>query len=281
MKWVIALVLASAPAAAEVARTPEPAVRKAEPQASDKFAKAASEAFGQARAADEAGKLRDALRLYEKAHAISPHPNTLYNIADVQRRMTNITLAIKSYRKYLELDPGAQDKATVEKLIRELETMPGTLVIELEESDAQVFLDGAPIKNMTLELPNGDHIIDVITPVSADSERCHVSAGIKSRCRIRLRPRVDGNVFLSGPAHVYRTSVSRNGFRYSIKSRFALDPGAHEITLSSLGQQQCAPIKLDVATGDVVTYVWMDVPKHRPKRGECVTVPARQRTLKF
>jgi hypothetical protein len=96
-----------------------------------------------------------------------------------------------------------------------------------------------------------------------------------------LRPRVDGNVFLSGPAHVYRASSSRNGFRYSIKSRFALDPGAHELTLSSLGNQQCTPIKLDVAAGDVVTYVWLDVPKDRPKRGECVTVPARQRTLKF
>jgi hypothetical protein len=89
--------------------------------------------------------------------------------------------------------------------------------------------------------------------------------------------RVDGNV-LSGQ-RMYRTSVSATGSPAS--SRFALDPGAHEITLSSLGQQQCAPIKLDVATGDVVTYVWMDVPKVRPKRGECVTVPARQRTLRF
>jgi hypothetical protein len=42
-----------------------------------------------------------------------PHPNTLYNIAEEQRRMTSLTLAIKSYRKYLELDPGAQDRAAI------------------------------------------------------------------------------------------------------------------------------------------------------------------------
>jgi len=276
-KWAaLAVVVVAATAHAD-----DKAVRKAEPKSDDKFIKAASETFAKARAADEAGKLSDALRLYEKANAISSHPNTLYNIADVQRRMRNIRLAIKTYQKYLEADPGAKDRAEVEKLIGELEKLPGTLAIEVEESDAQIFVDGEPLKGLTIELPDGDHVVDVITPISAASERCRVEAGVKRTCRTRLVPRVDGNVFLSGPSHVQRRSVSGDKVRYQIKTRFELEPGPHELVVMSSKKQQCTPIKLEVAKGDVVTYGWLDIPKQRPKANDCVTIPIKQRTLKF
>src|SRR5262245_46418639 len=106
MRW-LALVLVAGVAAADPKAAPD----------GDKYTKAAGEAFAQARAADEAGKLDKALRLYEKAQAISPHPNTVYNIADVQRRKGRTKKAIEMYKKYLEMAPQAADRATVEKLI--------------------------------------------------------------------------------------------------------------------------------------------------------------------
>ncbi|MEJ7603142.1 MAG: hypothetical protein WKG01_34965, partial [Kofleriaceae bacterium] len=67
------------------------AVAEARPQrkkASDKFAQAASEAFGAAVAADTKGDLREALGLYQTAVAISTASSTAYNLADVVRRLS-------------------------------------------------------------------------------------------------------------------------------------------------------------------------------------------------
>ena len=79
-----------------------------------------------------------------KAFAIAPHPNTQYNLADVLRRRKHIQGAIDAYKKYLELDPIAADRKQVEHLIAELDAIPGTMIIEVEESDALVFVEGEP-----------------------------------------------------------------------------------------------------------------------------------------
>jgi tetratricopeptide (TPR) repeat protein len=278
MRW-LAVVLVAGVAAADPSVTP---VRKAAPTG-DKYIKAAGEAFAKARAADEAGNLEEALRYYEKAQAIAPHPNTLYNMADVERRLNRIGRAIDLYRKYLAADPKAADRAIVEKLIAGLDKMPGTLEIEVEESDAQLFVDGAPSKGGKLQLPHGDHVVDAITPITAGSERCNVQPGTGvSKCKIRLAPRIDGNVFLSGPPHLDRSSNSIDHFHYEIKNRFKLEPGHHEWNLMRYGSRQCTPLAIDVPAGDVVLYVWIDGPEHSPDgRGECAKVTSRSRVLKF
>jgi len=79
-----------------------------------------------------------------KAFAIAPHPNTQYNLADVLRRRKHIQGAIDAYKKYLELEPIAADRKQVEHLIAELDAIPGTMIIEVEESDALVFVEGEP-----------------------------------------------------------------------------------------------------------------------------------------
>ncbi len=118
----LALVLGlagSGPASADDA-----AKRKGTP---DKFAKAAGEAFLEAVTADKAGDLKTALGLYQKAYGISPHPSTIYNIADVQRRLNLIPLALKSYETYLAIAPTASDKKDVEATIARLQATPGML----------------------------------------------------------------------------------------------------------------------------------------------------------
>jgi tetratricopeptide (TPR) repeat protein len=282
---VIAAALVVVVAVAPVRADPAGATRKDEPK-SDKFARAAREAFTQARAAEEAGKLPEALRLYRRAHAISPHPNCLYNIADLERRAGDIRAAIRAYEEYLALDPTAPDRGDVEKLVRELQAMPSKLTVEVEDvtSDAVIFVDGQPLRGTSIDVPAGPHVIDVITAISATSERCDVVAGRPKRCKLHLPPRVDGNVFLSAPAHTMRQSVSRDRFHYAIKSRFQMQPGVHSFYVLSNERYQCAPIKLDVAKGDAVTYAWLGMPDMstgQPPRGGCATISVQQRTLTF
>jgi len=265
--------------------------RKVEPPA-DKLAAAAGEAFGRAKAADEKGDYDQALRLYRKALAISPHPNTQYNIADVQRRKKDFEGAIKSYRKYLEMDPQCSDRREVEQLIARLEAMPGTMIIEIEETGAKVFVEGEPIKvapepakrgdgyTYTLDMPAGAYSVDVVTAISHDNDNCYVYRGGKRSCRIRLRPRVDGNLIISGPKAMYRASMGYNGKTTKLKQRYAVDPGRQELWVNR--SRQCKPMIVDVAGGDVITYVWAEVPEHWPsKYGECAELKYKVRKLKF
>jgi len=264
--------------------------RKIEPPA-DKLAAAAGEAFGKAKAADEKGDLDESLRLYRKALAISPHPNTQYNIADVQRRKHDYEGAIKSYQKYLEMDPAAKDRRDVEKLIVRLEAMPGTMIIEIEESGAKVFVEGQPIKvkpeaargdklTYTIDLPAGAYSVDVVTAISHENDTCYVYRGGKRSCRVRLRPRVDGNLIISGPKAMYRASMGYNGVTTQLKHRYPVAPGRQELWVNR--DRQCKPMIVNVAGGDAITYVWAEVPDNWPsKRGECHDLQYKVRVLKF
>lgn len=291
MKLVLALVLF----ASSLAVADDKPVRKVEPPP-DKLAAAAGEAFAKAKEADDKGNLNEAERLYRKALAIAPHPATQYNLADVLRRQKSIKSAIDAYKKYLEMDPAAADRRDVEKLIAELDAIPGTMVLEVEESDALVFVNGEPLQRskdpknpFVREVPAGEYVIDVITAISYDNDTCRVSHASKRECRMRLKPREDGNVVISGPSGMYRTSMSRSGEpTIRLKGRFSLDPGKHQIWVASSRERQCKPLEINVAKGDsVVTFVWADVPKKWPdKRGpggklECVDIPFKQRVLKF
>ncbi len=287
MKLALAVVLVSSLAQADN--------RKVEPPP-DKLAAAAGEAFAKAKAADDKGDLDEAERLYRKALAIAPHPATQYNLADVARRQKHIQSAIDGYKKYLEMDPAATDRSQVEKLIAELEALPGTIVIDVEESDALVFIDGEPLprskdpKNpFVIDKPAGDHVVDVITAISHDTETCRSFHASRRDCRMRLKPREDGNVVISGPSGMYRASMGHSGEpTIRLKGRFSLEPGKHQIYVTSSRDRQCKPLEVNVAKGDsVVTYVWADVPKKWPDktgpRGkiECIDIPYKQRVLRF
>lgn len=257
----------------------------------DKLTEAAGEAFAKAKEADDKGKLDEAARLYRKAFAISPHPYCMYNLGDVLRRKKDIKGAIDSFKKYLELDPQAKDRSEVEKLIAELDAMPGTMIIEHEEgSRAQIFINGEPVKatkaggkDMEVELPAGDYSVDLFTAISHVNDRCQVYRGSKRACRLRPKPRVDGNLVISGPASLSRISMGRSGRpTIQIKSRFYLDPGRHQIYVTSSDERQCKPLDIEVAAGSVVTYVYAETPAKWPdRRGDCVDVKFKRRVLKF
>jgi tetratricopeptide (TPR) repeat protein len=248
-----------------------------------KFAKAAGDAFGKAQAADAKGDLGEAVRQYQRANAIAPHPNTYFNLADVQRRAKHYEDAADAYAKYLELAPDAADRKAVEKLIGELRAMPATLVVELEEPDGQVFVDGlhvgaAPVT--ATDVPKGTHQVDVVTPITFGDMPCAVGAGGKRTCRVHARPRVDGNVVLSGSRTMGRRSWPIGDQRFHLHGRFALRPGHYDLV--KVVDRQCAPLPLDVPDGeDIVTYAYVTYPDPRPPRNACIELKIAQQQVRF
>ena len=67
------------------------------------------------------GKFDEALEEYQSAFDAKPLPGFLYNIGQCYRNLGDLEQAIFSFKKYLKLDPEAQNKESVEQLITELE----------------------------------------------------------------------------------------------------------------------------------------------------------------
>lgn len=221
-----------------------------------RLTRAAGDAFSAAQKADAQGDLDEAVKQYRRAHAIAPHADTMFNIADVQRRAKDYDDAITSYETYLELAPEARDRTAIAKLLAELRAMPGTLEIESDEPDGKVFVDGtyvgmAPIK---VKVPGGTHQIDVITSITYGHMACPVSVGGKRDCRVGAKPREDGNVVISGSWKMGGRSWPVGDQRFEVHGRFTARPGRYELKLDD---RQCAPLTLDVKAGDDLTYAYI------------------------
>lgn len=68
------------------------------------------------------GKFDEALEEYQTAFDAKPLPGFLYNIGQCYRNLGDYDQAIFSFKKYLRLEPEADNKEAVERLIEELET---------------------------------------------------------------------------------------------------------------------------------------------------------------
>src|SRR4051812_13550871 len=66
-------------------------------------------------------RFTDALGEYQRAFDAKPLPELLFNIAQCYRNLADYDAAVFSFRKYLQLAPGAGNRAQVEQLISELE----------------------------------------------------------------------------------------------------------------------------------------------------------------
>lgn len=272
--------------AAEVAAQPAPAQRKQAPTA-DKFTKAASEAFAEAVEADEKGDLYRALTAYQKAFLIAPHPSTMFNIADVQRRLSLIPGAIKSYETYLALAPQARDRPAVEAMVAKLEKTPTTIHIKMGDTHrvdsidlrtAYILIDGKieakpgtePRKlpngdfAITFDVPPGEHVIDVITAITYGTDRCGSGPGEADYCTVTARPRIDGQLVLSARdrrIEILDTPKARS----STYNRVDLRPGRHRLLVRDR-RFECAPLVVDVPRGDDVAYVFLNTTEYEFER---------------
>jgi tetratricopeptide (TPR) repeat protein len=67
------------------------------------------------------GRFEEALRFYERAHALFPGPKTVFNLAQASRRLGRTAVALRYYRKYLQLSPDAPNADEVRQRIARLE----------------------------------------------------------------------------------------------------------------------------------------------------------------
>ncbi len=257
-------------------------IRKKTP--TDKFAKAAAEAFTEALSYDEKGDLRTALGLYEKAQGIAPHPYTAYNIGDVYRRMGKISDAILMFETYLAMWPDAPDRKECEAIIDKLVHTPGTLYLMTSEKsdpealafkDFYIFVDGELVAKLgtqpkpepalngklaiAVPVQAGSHAIDAVSSISYGHAECKVIAGGKEECHLRAKPRVDGHA-------VFRSSDNRVGVHKDKSHGFYADrvevaPGHYRLMVRDRSFE-CAPIDLDVPSDlNDVAYVYIGTPE--------------------
>ncbi len=82
-------------------------------QAKQRFA-AGAQAYHEAR-------YKDAIDLFLQANGLDPHPDLIYNVGQAYEKLGDVPAALRSYREYLRVKPGAGDRATVEASIKNLE----------------------------------------------------------------------------------------------------------------------------------------------------------------
>lgn len=134
------------------------------------------------KAATEAYKRADyttAINEFEAAYATKPAPVLRYNLAQCFERLGDIPNALKSYRQYLHESPAAEDRATVQVAIGNLEKRlqergVQQLLIYSEPPAAAVSIDGVPrgTSPTSSELGPGVHRIHLELPgyVAADRQ---------------------------------------------------------------------------------------------------------------
>lgn len=265
--------------ASVAAANPTTAKRKKTP---DRFAKAASEAFVAATEADEKGDLPAALGLYQKAFQISPHPSTIYNIADVQRRLGKLTDAIMAYETYLAIAPSASDRRDVAAVIDRLARTPGTIYVtttgdadpkSVDLASGYILVDGRlelrPGKEPTMiadtrlfgleiKAAGGLHVIDVVTPLTYAQTTCAVRPGERSICTVTAPPRTDGNVVVSGLERQVTVRVDHTDHRNDsrMSTRFARPPGRTRLLVRD-GTHECPQLVLEAPRGHHVAYAFL------------------------
>lgn len=230
--------------------------------------------------ADKAGDVEDAIRRYQDALRLAPHAAIHWNLGDLYRRAEDYRRAIDAYRKFVELSTAPRDKAEGERVIAQIKASPGVVVIDGEDLDAIVFIDGKLVgpSPVIAQLPDGRHVADRIGPTSHRS-RSFTTSGSSREHVTSSSAELTGNVVLS-------TSMNRlmswdeeaTGVRYSLPGRLQLAPGRHATT--PFNSVTCQPITFDVPKGDGVTFVFVDATgPARP--GGCVPIKVTQQPVRF
>ena len=206
-------------------------------------------------------------------------PAVMYNIADLQRRAEEWDRAIEAYKKYLELAPNASDKAAVEKLIEQIQKTPQVIVVDGEDLDAVVFVNGKAMgpSPVVTSLPDGEHVVDRIGPASFESERVYAKPMQNRHINAASYREEAGNVVMSSSSP-YTGSWNDGDKQFQMHHRFKLPPGRVDTYYFSPGRA-CSPISFEVPA-DGVVYVWVDAPKDNP-RGGCIPIKVTAQKIQF
>ncbi len=144
------------------------------------------------------GKFTEAAREFRLALEIVPDNHRLaYNLARSLERAGELAGALEAYRRYLELNPEADDRDATEAVMRGLREMLAGRGAELElssnPSGAEAYLDGAAVPAgttpLTLRLTPGDHRVRVaLARHHAEERTLTLEATQRTTLEVALRP---------------------------------------------------------------------------------------------
>lgn len=141
------------------------------------------------------GSYDKALEQFEEAYRLEPLPELLYNIGQCHERLQNYTDAIDAYGRYLEADPGAEDRQAVEEKMKNLEQKleETGIVLVVSEDGAKVSIDGEPVAKTPMDGPlrtePGTHTLEIVKKGFQTSElKITVLAGATQEVQVTLVP---------------------------------------------------------------------------------------------
>jgi tetratricopeptide (TPR) repeat protein len=275
VRVVWSLVISLCASALAAAAPPSKPVRKPAPVGlpADRLS-----AFADAVIADKQGDYDTAVSRYRSAMDGKEHAAIIYNIADLDRRRERYDQAIRGYKQYLALAPNAPDRAAVQRLIDQLAKTPMTLVVDGEDLDAVVFIDGKPAgpSPLVTSLPDGDHVVDRVGPSSFRHE--WIRAVPMGHQQVTAYHRDDpGNVVISTTLRYYN-SWRDGGAEFRTNDRFQLEPGRYDTYLVRPGYA-CTPLSFQVPA-DGVVYVFIEAPRDH-KGDRCMPIKVTAQKLQF
>lgn len=125
----------------------------------------------------ERGDFDGALAEFERAYEVlGEHPSRhliLFNVARAHERSLRYDRALEYYARYLaEGGAAVEDRAEVEALVRTLEGLLGTLVVESAVA-AEVWVDGRRVGEApgSIRVPGGTHAVEVRAPGHVSERR--------------------------------------------------------------------------------------------------------------
>jgi hypothetical protein len=147
------------------------------------------------------GSLEAAIREFEEAYALSPHPSVLYNLGQAYAASGRAAQAVLTLQKYLEqTDPklDAERRAQAAALMDYQSQRVGRLALEVEPVGAEITLDGAVLGSApladSLPITAGVHGLTVTAPGHLPrSLRVVITAKATLSERVKLAPTPRGN----------------------------------------------------------------------------------------
>jgi hypothetical protein len=162
------------------------------PTVKDDVAKA-RETFQMAERLYRQARYAEALKKFEEAYALKPHPSVVFNIARCYEKLNQPAKALRAYRDYQRMSPGTaavgEAIANLERRLRE--TGVQQLMVFAEPPTAHIEVDGKDVGQSpaSVELPAGNHRLvvraDGFEPVERFFEMT-LSRGVEMT--ITLRP---------------------------------------------------------------------------------------------
>jgi len=113
----------------------------------------------------EARRYEAAEQAWLWAHSLGYDPQILVGVADTRQRREDVPGAVAMLEQYLEEQPSAPDRASIEARIAALSKSPARLVVRSFEPGQAILLDGVPSGTKTpatLEVAPGEHTVVVV-----------------------------------------------------------------------------------------------------------------------